>query len=196
MDGNTRLCTATAAAALKESFGTDGQPGSYTDIDHADAIFLVGHNVAETQTVLWMRILDRRRGANPPSAHRASTRAATAAAAERPADVHLAPRVGHERRPDQRPPARAHRQRLDRRRATSTRTPSASTSCATVVEQYTPERVAEICDVAGRATCGARPQIFGTAERRALDRAPGLLPVAPGDRRGVSRSTTSTCCAA
>ncbi len=30
MDGNTRLCTATAAAALKASFGTDGQPGSYT----------------------------------------------------------------------------------------------------------------------------------------------------------------------
>ena len=29
MDGNTRLCTATAAAALKASFGTDGQPGSY-----------------------------------------------------------------------------------------------------------------------------------------------------------------------
>ena len=28
MDGNTRLCTATAAAALKETFGTDGQPGS------------------------------------------------------------------------------------------------------------------------------------------------------------------------
>ncbi len=28
MDGNTRLCTATAAAALKASFGTDGQPGS------------------------------------------------------------------------------------------------------------------------------------------------------------------------
>jgi anaerobic selenocysteine-containing dehydrogenase len=27
MDGDTRLCTATAAAALKASFGTDGQPG-------------------------------------------------------------------------------------------------------------------------------------------------------------------------
>jgi ferredoxin-nitrate reductase len=37
MDGNTRLCTATAAA-LKASFGTDGQPGSYTDVDHGDAI--------------------------------------------------------------------------------------------------------------------------------------------------------------
>jgi predicted molibdopterin-dependent oxidoreductase YjgC len=69
MDGNTRLCTATAtaAAALKASFGTDGQPGAYTDVDHCDAIALWGHNVAETQAVLWMRMLDRRRGPNPPA---------------------------------------------------------------------------------------------------------------------------------
>jgi ferredoxin-nitrate reductase len=57
MDGNTRLCTATASAALKENFGTDGQPGSYADVDHADTICLYGHNVAETQTVTspWAR---------------------------------------------------------------------------------------------------------------------------------------------
>jgi anaerobic selenocysteine-containing dehydrogenase len=66
IDGNTRLCTATAAEALKESFGSDGQPGSYSDIDHADVICLYGHNVAETQTVLWARILDRLGGPNPP----------------------------------------------------------------------------------------------------------------------------------
>jgi ferredoxin-nitrate reductase len=42
MDGNTRLCTATAAAALKASFGTDGQPASYTDVDHCDALALWG----------------------------------------------------------------------------------------------------------------------------------------------------------
>lgn len=66
MDGNTRWCTVTAAAALQESFGSDGQPGSYTDIDSCDAVFLFGHNVAETQTVLWARILDRLDGANPP----------------------------------------------------------------------------------------------------------------------------------
>src|SRR4051812_6416400 len=60
-------CTSTAAEALKESFGCDGQPGSYTDIDHADAIALFGHNVAETQTVLWMRILDRLAGPSPPA---------------------------------------------------------------------------------------------------------------------------------
>ncbi len=66
MDGNTRLCTATAAQALKESFGSDGQPGSYADIDHADAIMLFGHNIAETQAVTWMRILDRLSGPEPP----------------------------------------------------------------------------------------------------------------------------------
>ncbi len=66
MDGNTRLCTATAAQALKETFGTDGQPGSYADIDHADAILHFGHNLAETQAVTWMRVLDRLAGPNPP----------------------------------------------------------------------------------------------------------------------------------
>ncbi len=59
VDGNTRLCTATAAAALKDSFACDGQPGSYTDIDFCDVMALWGHNMAETQTVLWTRLLDR-----------------------------------------------------------------------------------------------------------------------------------------
>ena len=66
MDGNTRLCTATAGQALKETFGSDGQPGSYADIDHADVIMLFGHNMAETQSVTWMRVLDRLAGPNPP----------------------------------------------------------------------------------------------------------------------------------
>ena len=47
MDGNTRLCTATAAAALKETFACDGQPGSYTDVDHADVIAGQGTAAAE-----------------------------------------------------------------------------------------------------------------------------------------------------
>ena len=66
MDGNTRLCTATAASALKESFGADGQPACYEDIDECDAIFLYGHNMAATQTVLWSRVLDRLDGPRPP----------------------------------------------------------------------------------------------------------------------------------
>jgi ferredoxin-nitrate reductase len=91
MDGNTRLCTATAAEALKETFGTDGQPGSYADVDHADAICLYGHNVAETQTVLWMRMLDRLEGPNPPKLVVVDPRPTPAA---QRADVHLAVKNG------------------------------------------------------------------------------------------------------
>jgi anaerobic selenocysteine-containing dehydrogenase len=66
LDGNTRLCTSTASEALKESFGCDGQPGSYDDVHHADVIALFGHNVAETQPVLWRRMKDRLEGPEPP----------------------------------------------------------------------------------------------------------------------------------
>jgi anaerobic selenocysteine-containing dehydrogenase len=91
VDGNTRLCTATAAAALKESFGSDGQPGSYSDIDHADTLCLYGHNMAETQSVLWTRVLDRLDGPNPPRLVCVDPRETPVA---RRADVHLAPRPG------------------------------------------------------------------------------------------------------
>jgi anaerobic selenocysteine-containing dehydrogenase len=91
VDGNTRLCTATAAEALKESFGCDGQPGSYTDVDHAEVIALYGHNVAETQPVLWTRMLDRLAGPNPPAVVCVDPRLTPVA---RAATVHLAPRVG------------------------------------------------------------------------------------------------------
>ncbi|PRX60694.1 molybdopterin dinucleotide binding protein [Nonomuraea fuscirosea] len=91
VDGNTRLCTATAAAALKESFACDGQPGSYTDLDHADVIALYGHNMAETQTVLWTRVLDRLAGPNPPAVICVDPRETPVA---RAATVHLANRPG------------------------------------------------------------------------------------------------------
>ncbi|WP_202819143.1 molybdopterin oxidoreductase family protein [Actinosynnema sp. ALI-1.44] len=91
LDGNTRLCTATAAEALKESFGCDGQPASYTDVDHADVIALFGHNVAETQAVLWDRILDRLAGPNPPALLCVDPRDTPVA---RASAVHLAPLPG------------------------------------------------------------------------------------------------------
>ncbi|WIV54277.1 molybdopterin oxidoreductase family protein [Amycolatopsis nalaikhensis] len=91
LDGNTRLCTATAAAALKETFGCDGQPASYTDVDHADVIALFGHNAAETQSVLWTRVLDRLAGPNPPSLLCVDPRETPVA---RAATLHLAPLPG------------------------------------------------------------------------------------------------------
>ncbi len=91
IDGNTRLCTATAGAALKESFGADGQPGAYEDIDVTDCFLLVGHDMAATATVLWARVLDRRR-ADVPSRMVAIDPRRTVTAAE--ADLHIQPRLG------------------------------------------------------------------------------------------------------
>lgn len=91
MDGNTRLCTATAAAALKVSFGSDGQPGSYTDLDTTETILHCGHNIASQQTVLWMRILDRLEGPNPPKIIAIDPRDTFTA---KKATIHLAPKVG------------------------------------------------------------------------------------------------------
>ena len=90
-DGNTRLCTATSDAALKISFGTDGQPASYTDIDVTDCIMLVGHNIASQETVLWMRMLDRLAGPNPPKIVVIDPRVTFTA---QKADVHLQPKLG------------------------------------------------------------------------------------------------------
>ncbi|UTI66108.1 molybdopterin-dependent oxidoreductase [Paraconexibacter antarcticus] len=91
LDGNTRLCTATAGEALKESFGSDGQPGSYEDVHHCDALALWGHNVAETQPVLWMRMRDRLLGPDRPRLLVVDPRRTVPA---RVADVHLALRPG------------------------------------------------------------------------------------------------------
>src|SRR4051812_9082228 len=91
LDGNTRLCTATSDFALKESFGTDGDPGSLDDLDVCDTLFLVGHNMAETHTVRWARIPDRLAGGDPPRLVVVDPRPTKVAAL---ADVHLAVHPG------------------------------------------------------------------------------------------------------
>ncbi|HET7436277.1 MAG TPA: nitrate reductase [Thermoanaerobaculia bacterium] len=66
IDANTRLCTATVASSLMESFGADGPPGAYEDLDETECIVLIGHNAAEQSTVLWMRILAAKEGKKKP----------------------------------------------------------------------------------------------------------------------------------
>jgi anaerobic selenocysteine-containing dehydrogenase len=160
MDGNTRLCTATAAAALKETFGADGQPGSYTDIDSCDAMFLYGHNMAETQTVLWSRALDRIVGPDRPTIVCIDPRETEVA---RNADVHLAVRPGTNLAlmnalvreilvndwADQEY-IRAHTVGFEQLKA--------------AVEPWTPEAAAAVCDVAA-ADIREVARIFGTSRR-------------------------------
>jgi anaerobic selenocysteine-containing dehydrogenase len=55
-DGNTTLCMATAVQGYKRSFGSDGPPGAYEDLERADVIVLVGANVAENHPILCWRL--------------------------------------------------------------------------------------------------------------------------------------------
>ena len=59
-DGNTTLCMASAVAGYKRSFGSDGPPGCYDDLDEADCILLVGANIADNHPLLAPRVLDNR----------------------------------------------------------------------------------------------------------------------------------------
>ena len=59
-DGNTTLCMASAAAGYKRTFGSDGPPGAYADLDRADCILLVGANVADNHPLLAPRVLGNR----------------------------------------------------------------------------------------------------------------------------------------
>ncbi len=160
VDGNTRLCTATASEALKESFGCDGQPGSYSDVDHADVIALYGHNVAETQTVLWARMLDRLAGVDAPRVLCVDPRRTPVAEA---ATVHLAPRLGtnlalmngllHEL--------------IANGWVDESYLEANAVGYDELVERvapYTPEEVATICDVPAR-DLRAAAELLGTAER-------------------------------
>ncbi len=160
MDGNTRLCTATAATAMKESFGADGQPGAYEDIDHCDAIFLYGHNMAETQTVLWARVLDRLAGPDRPLVVCVDPRDTEVA---RVADVHLPIKPGTNL---------ALMNGLIREVIANGWVDEDYVAAHTVgfdalhkaIEPWTPEAVAETCAVSADDVREAA-RIFGTSER-------------------------------
>jgi assimilatory nitrate reductase catalytic subunit len=55
-DGNTTLCMSTAVSGYKLSFGSDGPPGAYEDLERADVVFLIGANVADNHPILWQRL--------------------------------------------------------------------------------------------------------------------------------------------
>jgi anaerobic selenocysteine-containing dehydrogenase len=65
-DGNTTLCMASAVSGYKLTFGSDGPPGSYADMETADLILLIGANIADNHPILCQRI-ERNRVSNPNS---------------------------------------------------------------------------------------------------------------------------------
>jgi len=58
--GNTTLCMATAVAGYKRSFGSDGPPGAYEDLEKADVVILIGANIADNHPMLFQRLEENR----------------------------------------------------------------------------------------------------------------------------------------
>jgi assimilatory nitrate reductase catalytic subunit len=56
IDTNSRLCMASAVVAHNRAFGEDVVPVSYSDIDAAGLIVLVGSNTAWCHPIVWQRI--------------------------------------------------------------------------------------------------------------------------------------------
>ena len=59
IESNSRLCMASAGTGYKQSLGADGPPGSYTDFDCSDLIFVIGSNMADCHPILYLRMADR-----------------------------------------------------------------------------------------------------------------------------------------
>ena len=55
-DGNTTLCMSTAVAGYRRSFGSDGPPGAYEDLERADVVVLIGANIADNHPILCRRL--------------------------------------------------------------------------------------------------------------------------------------------
>ena len=60
IDTNSRLCMASSVAGHKRAFGADFVPVSYTDLEQADLVVLVGSNLAWCHPVLFQRLLAAR----------------------------------------------------------------------------------------------------------------------------------------
>ena len=60
VDGNPRLCMASAVGGYTTTFGKDEPMGTYADIDRASAFFIIGSNTSEAHPVLFRRIARRK----------------------------------------------------------------------------------------------------------------------------------------
>lgn len=56
VDSNSRLCMSSAVAAYDATFGSDGPPPAYDDIELASTILLLGSNTSACHPILWGRI--------------------------------------------------------------------------------------------------------------------------------------------
>jgi len=158
LDGNPRLCMASAVVGYIRSFGTDGPPSNYEDLDHADCIMVIGANLNEAHPVLGGRLMARlaRGGCTLITVDPRAVQLARLSQIYLPirpgTDVALLNAIQHVLIRDgllDNAYINAHTQGFEELRA--------------LVDQYPPSRAAEICGVAAESIEEAA-RIFGRAQ--------------------------------
>lgn len=90
-DSNSRLCMSSAVAGYTQSFGSDGPPCCYEDLEQTDCAFLIGTNAAECHPIIFNRLRKHHKKSAQVKMIVVDPRCTTTAAA---ADLHLAIRPG------------------------------------------------------------------------------------------------------
>ncbi|MGN6188258.1 MAG: molybdopterin-dependent oxidoreductase [Conexibacter sp.] len=158
VDSNSRLCMSSAVAAYKETFGSDGPPASYADLDRSDCMLLLGSNTAACHPIVWARI--RRRQQEGATLIVLDPRRTQTAAA---ADHHLALRPGSDLAVLNAMVHTIARERLIDEQFVATRTEGAEQVLASAAE-WTPERAEQESGVPA-ALIEQAARTFATAPR-------------------------------
>jgi nitrate reductase NapA len=85
IEGNPRLCMASAVAGFYSTFGMDEPMGCYDDIELADVFFVWGSNFAEMHPILSSRMVERKH--QDPGVRIVSLQTFTNRSSDEPADV-------------------------------------------------------------------------------------------------------------
>jgi nitrate reductase NapA len=87
VEGNPRLCMASAVGGYLTSFGADEPIGGYSDIEQCYYFFIIGSNMAEAHPVIWRRVM--RRKLDNPDTVKVVNADPRISATSRVADLHL-----------------------------------------------------------------------------------------------------------
>ncbi|MEL7354563.1 MAG: nitrate reductase [Cyanobacteria bacterium J06560_5] len=142
-DANSRLCMSSAVAGYIQSFGSDGPPCCYDDLEKTDCAFLIGTNTADCHPIVFNRLRKHHKKNKEVKLIVVDPRRTATA---KDADLHLAIKPGTDIALMN---GIAHL--LIRGRSHDTvfidYCTDDFTAYAQIVDQYPPERVAEICGI-------------------------------------------------
>ena len=156
IDTNSRLCMSSAVAGYKISLGADAPPCAYEDIDAADLILIAGSNTAFAHPIVYRRI-DEARARN--SALRLIVIDPRATVTARAADLHLALKPGTDVALFNGMLHVLFKEKFIDSSFIKNKTEQFE-QLKPIVDQWTPERAAQVCDLPVEQIVGAA-RLFG-----------------------------------